>query len=81
MAFMYARLIIIFAVYVGVGGILTWLLFKLACALDDIRYLADVAEAKGAAVERKRSPLRYVVLVAGIIAVLLSFCLVFRIGI
>ncbi|WP_180326466.1 hypothetical protein [Raoultibacter phocaeensis] len=72
-------LLLIFILFVGLGTVITWMLFRLACLFDDMRFLADTAAAQGKPVERKQSPLRYFVIVAGTIAIPLIFCICFRI--
>lgn len=72
---LYGYLAVFFFLLAGIGAVITWLLFRIACCVDDVRYLADVAQAGGNPVERRQSPLRYAVIVAGIVAVPTMFCL------
>ena len=73
-------LILVFILYVGLGVVITWALHRLVCLFDDVRYLADVAAEHGEPVERRQSPLRYFVIVAGVIATPLTFCLATQIN-
>lgn len=77
---LYVLLAISLLLYAGIGAVITWLLFRVACCVDDVRYLADAAQANGSPVERRKSPLRYAIVVAGIFAVPTTFCLLTNIN-
>lgn len=51
--------------FVAFVVLVIWLLYRAACAFDDVRYLAERAE-KGDAAQRRSSPLRFFVIVAGL---------------
>lgn len=76
----YVLLAISLFLYAGIGAAITWLLFRVACCVDDVRYLADAAQANDSPVERRKSPLRYAIVVAGIFAVPTTFCLLTNIN-
>ncbi len=77
MGLFYVQIAISFFVCSCAAAIFIWLLYRLACMFDDVRYLADVAQANGAPVERKRSPLRFIVIAVGTVVALYGFSLTF----